>query len=675
MPTIWKLINDLVDIIGVSSTTANEQWMAGEDFLKGLQFSWEDYNATMNRTAEVLMYMDRVYCVDNRKASIFTTSMGRFRDHILRSQLATTDSAPTTFDILNHVILGQINKEREGDVINKNLIRSCIYMLEGLYETDEEKEDEKLYLTSFELAFLKTSKVFYQNECLALLQDSDASTWLRQTKKRLAEEEARCETTISSLTSQKIAKVVEAELVSGHLEEFLAMEGSGIKAMIENDRYEDLRTLYQLVSRVGPSMELLKNALQIRVVELGSEINKTILNTDISAAIKWVVEILQLKDKIDTMWKNCLNEDLILQTALTKSFSDSINLFPRCSEYVSLFINSNLRRNIKGKTEAEVDDDINKTTALLRYIQDKDMFERYYKKHLARRLLYGRSGSAAVEKQIISRIKLEIGNSFTTELNGMFKDMSLSEELTSGYRAHIQNLGDMDRTRIDLGINGLTTKYWPMESVGGSSARGEDGQQSCSWPSEIHALQESFKAYCLKERNGRVLTWVAFLGNADICCIFPKVPGKESMLGRERRYEINIPTYGMIILMLFNDLADGEYLLFEGIQERTNIPTTDLARMLFILSVLPKARVLIKQPANKDLPKPGDKFMFNTSFTSKLVKIKAPNMVGAVNRVENDEERKDSEDRNNEYRGNVIDTAIVRIMKFISPSSHVSISN
>jgi cullin 3 len=334
--------------------------MTGEEFLKGLKASWEDHITTMNMTTDVLMYMDRVYCSDNRKASIFTTSMGLFRDHILRSQLAATGPDLITFDILNSVILDMISMERDGDVINKAIIRSCIYMLEGLYESDEENESEKLYLTTFEPAFLNASREFYQKECTALLRDSDASTWLRQTRKRLTEEETRTQTTISMLTSQKIAKVVEAEMISSHLSEFLAMEGSGIKAMIGNDRYEDLTLLYTLISRVDQSKEPLKIALQTRVVELGSEINNTITNTDFSniagaaddgetaegsdkskapkqsaaakqtaAAIRWVDEVLTLKDKFDNMWKRCLNEDLILQTALTKSFSDFINLFPR----------------------------------------------------------------------------------------------------------------------------------------------------------------------------------------------------------------------------------------------------------------------------------------------------------------------------------------------------------
>jgi cullin 3 len=699
MPAIRKLItSNLVNITlgGVSGTTPNERRVTGEEFLKGLKASWEDHNIVMNMTTDVLMYMDRVYCQDFRKASIFTTSMGLFRDHILRARLASSDQDLITFDILNSVILDQISMEREGDVINRHLIRSCMYMLEGLYETDDENEHEKLYLSTFEPAFIHASRKFYQTECNNLLREGDASSWLKQTKKRFAEEEDRCQTTISLLTMNKIARVIENELIREHLPEFLAMEGSGIKAMIENDRYEDLTLLYQHISRIDQSKEPLKVALQARVVALGSEVNKSIQNTDFSpdttpqedggtaeggekskattkmnaaakataAAIKWVDEVLRLKDKFDTMWKKCFGEDLILQTALTKSFSDFINLFPRCSEYVSLFIDDNLKRGIKGKTEAEIDEVLDKATTLLRYIQDKDMFERYYKKHLARRLLYGKSESADVEKQMISRMKLEIGNSFTTKLEGMFKDMTMSEELSSGYREHIEKLGDLGRTQPDLSINVLTSNFWPMESMGGGNGQGEDGRSSCQFPPEIVNLQESFKNFYLKERSGRVLTWIGFLGTAEIRCVFPKIPGKEGVLGRERRHDLTVNTYGMLILLLFNDLADDETLSFEEIQERTNMSSQDLSRQLSALAVLPKTKVLTKHPNTKEAPKAGDKFSFNASFHSKAFKLKAPVVSGGVNKVEGDDERKETEDRNDEHRGNVIDTVIVRIMKY-----------
>src|SRR5438045_5313366 len=143
-----------------------------------------------------------------------------------------------------------------------------------------------------------------------------------------------------------------------------------------------------------------------------------------------------------------------------------------------------------------------------------------------------------------------------------------------------------------------------MEAMGaGAASFGEDGTRlQCQWPTEIKYLQDSFRKFYLKERNGRQLTWLGFAGSADIRCAFPKIPGKEGgPLGKDRRYELNVTTYGMIILLLFNDIQPGEYLTFEEIHQRTAIPVQDLIRHLTILSVIPKVRVLKKEPNTKQV--------------------------------------------------------------------------
>jgi cullin 3 len=74
----------------------------------------------------------------------YAAGMGLFREHILRNPQYRIG------DALNTVILDQIQMEREGDIISHGPIRSCIHMLESLYETEDELEAEKVYLTSFE---------------------------------------------------------------------------------------------------------------------------------------------------------------------------------------------------------------------------------------------------------------------------------------------------------------------------------------------------------------------------------------------------------------------------------------------------------------------------------------------------------------------------------------------
>lgn len=687
IPKIELLVTKNLINIGIdrSGSSVNERRQTGERFLKGLCDTWEDHNMSMNMTADILMYLDRGWTqLESNRVPIFATTIALFRQHILRS--AVSENTETfVLDILVSVMLDQIDMEREGDVIDRNLIRSCSRMLSCLYETEDENENEKLYLTVFEPRFLANSESFYARESERLLRESDASAWLRHTQRRLNEEVDRCGTTIELETLRKVSQVIEKQLISARLSDFLALEGSGLKWMIDNDKEEDLSILYKLISRIDEKKTTLRDILQRRVVELGLEIEKVLQSTDFSAAqgegedggadkaktlnpaaqqtaaaIKWVDDVLHLKDKFDGLLKGCFQDDLIIQSALTKSFADFINLFSRSSEYVSLFIDDNLKRGIRGKTEAEVDVVLEKAIVLIRYLQDRDMFQTYYQRHLARRLLHGKSESQDVEKQIILRMKQEMGQQFTSKFEGMFRDLSTSLELTTGYRKHISTAGDGSKT-IDLNISVLTTNYWPPEVMGRNVQIGEGSRITCTYPHDVQRLQESFENFYLTSRNGRKLTWVGTTGSADIKCTFPAIAGKSGLLSKERRYELNVPTFAMVILLLFNDIRDEESLSFGEIQAKTSISTQDLMRALTAIAVAPKSRVLVKEPPTKSV-KAGDKFFFNASFQSKTFRIKAP-IINAVSKVEDSKERKTTQDKTDQTRGHIVDAAIVRIMK------------
>ena len=52
-----------------------------------------------------------------------------------------------------------------------------------------------------------------------------------------------------------------------------------------------------------------------------------------------------------------------------------------------------LRRGSKSMNEDDVEGVLDKVMMLFRYLQEKDVFEKYYKQHLAKRLLSGRTVS------------------------------------------------------------------------------------------------------------------------------------------------------------------------------------------------------------------------------------------------------------------------------------------
>lgn len=58
-------------------------------------------------------------------------------------------------------------------------------------------------------------------------------------------------------------------------------------------------------------------------------------------------------------------------------------------------------------TEQEVESILDKAMVLFRFMQEKDVFERYYKQHLGRRLLSNKSVSDDSEKNMISKLKVK----------------------------------------------------------------------------------------------------------------------------------------------------------------------------------------------------------------------------------------------------------------------------
>ena len=68
------------------------------------------------------------------------------------------------------------------------------------------------------------------------------------------------------------------------------------------------------------------------------------------------------------------------------------------------------------------------------------MFEAFYKKDLAKRLLLGKSSSTDAEKTMITKLKAECGSQFTNKLEGMFKDVDLSRDIMTSFRTSVRPL-------------------------------------------------------------------------------------------------------------------------------------------------------------------------------------------------------------------------------------------
>ena len=173
-----------------------------------------------------------------------------------------------------------------------------------------------------------------------------------------------------------------------------------------------------------------------------------------------IQELLDFKEKLDTC-SQCWEENEKFQHSLKDSFEHFINQRQnRPAELVAKYIDNKLRSGNKEATEEELDKILDKIMVLLRFIHGKDVFEAFYKKDLAKRLLIGKSASVDAEKSMLSKLKQECGGVFTLKLEGMFKDMELSKDIMAAFDQHIQH-----KISINLYVNILTLTHWPTYPV------------------------------------------------------------------------------------------------------------------------------------------------------------------------------------------------------------------
>ena len=79
------------------------------------------------------------------------------------------------------------------------------------------------------------------------------------------------------------------------------------------------------------------------------------------------------------------------------------------AELIARFIDKMLKAGTKEVSEEELESTLDQVLVLFRFIHGKDVFEAFYKKDLAKRLLLGKSASFDLEKSMLGKLRAECG--------------------------------------------------------------------------------------------------------------------------------------------------------------------------------------------------------------------------------------------------------------------------
>lgn len=171
-------------------------------------------------------------------------------------------------------------------------------------------------------------------------------------ERRLSEEADRTAHYLSSLTSVPLQALLVENLLTPHLQTIMGMPGTGLVAMLDADRVSDLRRMYTLFLRVpeGGGKDALRLALRESVEARGKAINDgatrvadsgpgmdmdedkdpkdpkgkgkakppSAVATALSQALRWVQDVLDLKDKFDTILDHAFAGDKQVQASVNE---------------------------------------------------------------------------------------------------------------------------------------------------------------------------------------------------------------------------------------------------------------------------------------------------------------------------------------------------------------------
>lgn len=181
-----------------------------------------------------------------------------------------------------------------------------------------------------------------------------------QVERRLAEEQDRATHYLSSLTAKPLQDLLVENLLTIHLQTILRMPGTGLVSMLDADRIDDLRRMYTLFMRVPDQVgkDALRIALRESVDARGKAINDGAASTSadgapgvdgdeeddpkgkgkakakppsaqataLAQALRWVQDVLDLKDKFDVILDSAFGGDKQVQASINEVSSCEILL-------------------------------------------------------------------------------------------------------------------------------------------------------------------------------------------------------------------------------------------------------------------------------------------------------------------------------------------------------------
>ncbi|TGZ77072.1 Cullin-domain-containing protein [Ascodesmis nigricans] len=545
-------------------------------------------------------------------------------------------------------VLKQVEKQRNGETIETAMVKSIVdsFVSLGLDENDSSKSTLEVYRKYFETPFLEATTLYYQLESKQFVAENSVVEYMKKAETRLAEEAHRVEVYLHPDINGPLMKACEKVLIQEHA----GLLKDEFQQLLDEDRQEDLKRMYNLLSRIPGGLDPLRTRFEVHVRRAGiSAVDKIAAEggeKDLDPKV-YVDALLE----VHTQYQNLVNMAFKGEAEFVRSLDNACREFvnrnqvcksasTRSPELLAKYADSLLRKSAKSAEEAELEGKLTAIMTVFKYVEDKDVFQKFYSKMLAKRLVNFTSASDDAETSMIGKLKEACGYEYTNKLQRMFQDMQISKDLNDNYKQWLSEKSI--KTSVDFSCQVLGTSFWPLNPP----------NTAFNAPEVINNAISTFVDFYNDKHSGRKLSWLWHLSKGDLkanYCRGAKVP-----------YTFQVSTFQMGVLLLFNDQTSISY---ESIESSVGLGRDYLDAAL---GAFVKQRVLLVEPAGSK-PGPGTTYSLNFDFKSKKIRVNLNTVVRAEQKQEVEETHKTIE----EDRKLLMQSAIVRIMKARKVLKHV----
>lgn len=586
-----ELYNNLERYLG-SKLDDIEQWrvkdLKGFELLQEILAVWEAQCHYFKLISDIMIYLDKVYCKYERKMETYDLGLDLFKKHVLNPAR----------EKVNEAMLLDINKARsEGslEVTHSSTWKGIVGMMETL-----EDEKDNYFLNHFEPALLQETENYYSTSFN--YRQLSPVEYLETMKNLKSFEFALNQKFVNADTTVKVTAVLENVLIWS--QQFMEAVPILMRQAVTNNDTALLEELCLLSSEEKYCSNIVECIKDCIWEDANCIIVERNTRRKAQAATQWTTKVIELynfykaflcSSGLHNIMSDGDNSSVnIINTVIGKYLNqDAI----QSCEFITLYLDAYLKLSQEKREFNKVKQSLEQCVKVFKLIGEKDIFENYYKKLLSKRLLQQRS-SIELEKWLVKQIKDEMGNFFTSKLDGMLRDISTSMELSKSFKIDETANGLLQTTCFTSQV--LTMTSWPFQTA---TLLDENVVLS----PQMQKIQMEYETFYNQKYNDRTLRWAHHLGYMEIGFQF-----------ESEYHDISMPIYGAVIFLLFQE---HDQLTAEQIAELTNMPELELQRQLISLSMAPKSRILRKTPSTRIIS-PQDIFSINYSFSSPTQKVK-----------------------------------------------------